>query len=94
MSSTNFRDEKASDESSVNQEAAAEKTDGDVAVEDPFAEDVVDETPEFAASVDQEINTKVETNHPETVVGREGTSSDTCHWHRKNEFGLERRNSS
>jgi len=72
MSSTNFRDEKASDESSVNQEAAAEKTDGDVAVEDPFAEDVVDETPEFAASVDQEINTKVETNHPETVVGREG----------------------
>jgi len=63
---------KASDESSVNQEAAAEKTDGDVAVEDPFAEDVVDETPEFAASVDQEINTKVETNHPETVVGREG----------------------
>nr|WP_241433866.1 SOSS complex subunit B family protein [Natrialba aegyptia] len=47
-----------------------------MAVEDPFAEDVVDETPEFAASVDQEVNTKVETNHPETVVGRE-----------ENEFG-------
>ncbi|MFC6764607.1 DNA-binding protein, partial [Natrinema soli] len=45
-------------------------------MEDPFAEDVVDETPEFAASVEQETHTKVETNHPETVVGRE-----------ENEFG-------
>ena len=76
MSSTNFRDDKASDESNVNQDAAAEKTDMNVDVEDPFAEDIVDETPEFAASVDQEVNTKVETNHPETVVGRE-----------ENEFG-------
>ena len=40
-------------------------------VEDRFAEDVVDETPEFEPSFEQEINTKVETDHPETVVGRE-----------------------
>ena len=38
---------------------------------DEFVEDVVDETPEFEPSVEQEINTTVETNHPETVVGRE-----------------------
>ncbi|TYL37268.1 DNA-binding protein [Natronococcus pandeyae] len=76
MSSTNFRENKASDESSVNQEAAAEKTDGDVEVEDPFTEDIVDEALEFSPSVEQETHTKVETNHPETVVGRE-----------ENEFG-------
>ncbi len=71
MSFTNFRDHKTSDESSVNQEAAAEKTDVVVEVEDPFEEDIVDETPEFRPSVEQETHTKVETNHPETVVGRE-----------------------
>ncbi|MWV39609.1 DNA-binding protein [Natrialba sp. INN-245] len=76
MSSTNFRDHKTSDESSVNQEAAAEKTDVGGDVGDPFAEDIVDETPEFSPSIEQETHTKVETNHPETVVGRE-----------ENEFG-------
>ncbi len=39
--------------------------------DDAFAEAVVDDTPEFRPSVEQEINTKVETDHPETVVGRE-----------------------
>ncbi len=76
MSSTNFRDDKTSDESTVNQEVAAEKTDVGVEVEDPFAEDIVDETPELSPSAEQETHTKVETNHPETVVGRE-----------ENEFG-------
>ncbi|MFC4989609.1 DNA-binding protein [Saliphagus infecundisoli] len=64
MSSKEFSGDKGSDGQDDDQYAVADKA-------DPFAEDVVDETPEFAASVDQEVNTKVETEHPETVVGRD-----------------------
>ncbi|WP_114578502.1 SOSS complex subunit B family protein [Saliphagus sp. LR7] len=63
MSSTNYSGDKGSDEQDDDQAVAGE--------DEPFADDIVDETPEFAASVDQEVNTKVETEHPETVVGRE-----------------------
>lgn len=52
-------------------EVSGEQTNKQRAGDDEFAESVVDETPEFRPSVEQEINTKVETNHPETVVGRD-----------------------
>ncbi|MFC4990552.1 DNA-binding protein [Saliphagus infecundisoli] len=64
MSSTNPSDKDVSVD-----EQADEQKGGRAVDEDEF--EVVDETPEFAASVDQEVNTKVETEHPETVVGRE-----------------------
>ena len=52
-------------------EERADKQEAVEANEDEFAEDLVDDTPEFRPSVEQKINTKVETDHPETIVGRE-----------------------
>jgi ssDNA-binding replication factor A large subunit len=68
MSSTNV----TSEEVSVDAQAF-EQTDETVADDDP---NVVDETPEFRPSVDQEIQAKVDANHPEGIAD---TSENRIH---------------
>lgn len=64
MSSTNSSSKDVSVDEQADEQKGGRAVDGD-------GFEVVDETPTFEASVDQEVHTKVETEHPETVVGRE-----------------------